>query len=149
MNQQKERHELEITKALECCGNPKIKCFECPFMREEPCTEVLLKSALDLINLKNAEIERLNEEAARFAYYFENAVAAKLKPARAEAIKEFSERVGLYWLQFVIDEIREFATKAGLDPVYSFNPTEKELNEKYKEFLECLEQIAKEMGWGE
>ena len=127
-------NEAKIMKALECCY--AAKCSECPY--EIQCIKLMVKDALDLINRKNAENERLQRLGA--------SAARRMVKARAEAIKEFAERVGLYWLQFVIDEIREFATKAGLDPVYSFNPTEKELNEKHKEILEWLDQIAKEMG---
>ena len=63
--------EQEIMKALECCilGD----CQGCYYgdTDQRHCKDDLMQNALDLINRKNAEIER----------------------ARAEAIKEFAERV--------------------------------------------------------
>ena len=63
--------ESEIKKALECCilGD----CQGCYYgdTDQRHCKDDLMQNALDLINRKNAEIER----------------------ARAEAIKEFAERV--------------------------------------------------------
>lgn len=52
--------ESEIMKALECCYN--AKCSECPY--EIRCIKTMAKDSLDLINRKNAEIERLRKENA-------------------------------------------------------------------------------------
>lgn len=62
-----EMTESEIMKALECCSKVVDEgCGECP-MYEKDCNEVSLeKLALDLINRKNAEIERLEESRAEW-----------------------------------------------------------------------------------
>ncbi len=50
--------ESEIMKALECCASWK-SCKKCPLFLWEDCTGSLKEFALDLINRKNAEIEKL------------------------------------------------------------------------------------------
>ena len=57
----------ETIKALECCTNSFYngfaKCEECPkFTEMSGCTIKLMCNALDLINRKNAKIERLQKE---------------------------------------------------------------------------------------
>lgn len=87
----------EIIKALECCTTfPERMCGKCT-LQEECLTELCVaeKNALDLINRQKAEIERLEElvyladsETANVRdLYFEE------KSERAEAIKEFAERL--------------------------------------------------------
>lgn len=49
--------EREIIKALECCKDNN--CNECPI---KGCTEDIFVEALDLIDRKKAEIERLEKE---------------------------------------------------------------------------------------
>ena len=51
----------EIVKALECCKNDGIICFECPYKKPNGCMEKLSADVLDLINRLQAEIERLKE----------------------------------------------------------------------------------------
>lgn len=99
-------NDSEIIKALECCTVHKY-CDNCPFLRKKEC-RYLLDFALDLINRQKAEIERLNgcvksEEEVRAIMKSQMKpmvneiineqfdVAVKL--ARAEAIKEFAERL--------------------------------------------------------
>lgn len=53
----------------------------------------LSKSIFDLLNRKNAKIEKVRTELDRLTIYFDEAVEAKLKTARAEAIKDFAEKV--------------------------------------------------------
>lgn len=78
--------DAEIVKALECCIN--ADCLNCPQWSDEwysgMCND-FLKSVLDLINRKNAEIESL-ENSVRLQ-------AEMLYEARVEAIKEFAERL--------------------------------------------------------
>lgn len=58
--------DAEIIKALECCS--KAQCEQdcvvlgCPYYLEEQCSNKIVVDALDLINRKDAEIERLKEE---------------------------------------------------------------------------------------
>lgn len=49
----------QIKKALECCGHHRECCY-CNYVEECGNKRVLTASVLDLINRKDAEIERLN-----------------------------------------------------------------------------------------
>lgn len=84
--------ETEIMKALECCGDEEALhwCTECPYYDKENdlCQEDLHRDTIDLLNRKNAEIERLNGDLIIERTRRENAVNA-YHEARAEAIKEF------------------------------------------------------------
>lgn len=131
-------NENEIMKALECCIKAETWCdcesLGCPASTEQGClfslrTEndgentiyiEIIKDALDLINRKNSEIEKVRTELDRLTIYFDEAVEAKLKTARAEAIKEFAERV----------KENEHAVYPGAFFVY----------------VDAIDQIAKEMG---
>ena len=101
----------EIIKALECCftrGFDESTCYECPFYTATAkCTEDLRDSALDLINRQAAENERLKAENKSIRYCYEQAKSYNDTLAesceknckhfnmttRAEALKEFAERV--------------------------------------------------------
>lgn len=78
----------EIVKALECCFI-HVNCTNCPAASPptEGCLSAVCKQAIDLYNRQKAEMERLKEA---YALYEET---TGLKWARAEAIKEFGERV--------------------------------------------------------
>lgn len=91
----------EIIEALECCANnPNDSvCYEskCPLFGQK-CIDVLGKNALDLITRKKAEIERLTEENKKVSAYIGNgwgyvSFLEFVKNQRAEAIKEFAERL--------------------------------------------------------
>ena len=80
----------EIVKTLECCAEDK--CRECPLLNDD-CGEVILcKNALDLINRQKAEIERLEKDRASLIEHLKKS-RKQTKTAKAEAIKEFAERV--------------------------------------------------------
>ena len=84
--------EAEIMKALECCSKVADEgCAECPLCRKDCFKLNLEKLALDLLNRKNAEIERLAKEVDRLSQvvlYHEGQIA----DAQAEAIKEVLQR---------------------------------------------------------
>ena len=110
----------EIKKALECCSEPAGKCCceVCPLHhREDSCTTALIKMAVELVNRKDAEIEKL-ENIERFAdkvikkqeaeiknltiscSNFENALKSlkriekkAINEIKSEAIKEFAEKL--------------------------------------------------------
>ena len=82
--------DKEVIKALECCSNAE-PCENCPYQKQ--CDETdLAEIALDLINRKQAEIERLKIEnqSLRSAA---NSCKLHYNEARAEAVKEFVENV--------------------------------------------------------
>lgn len=112
--------EAEIMKALECCAESHCK-KECAYFGESRCNDLLILDTLSLINRKNAEckncgirtsesIEKLQKQIAektaeievykeRFEMLDSNSqmaigyADALEERARAEAIKEYKERV--------------------------------------------------------
>ena len=88
----------EIMKALECCIEVDA-CHRCPYgaaCLDDKYKSIIAKDALDLINRKGAEIERLQTElvATRYsenAFKEENRRLVKLR--KVDAIKEFAERL--------------------------------------------------------
>lgn len=95
--------DKQIIKALECCvakeNCEEVSCEICSYEKVYDCKEEILQNALDLINRQKTEIERLKE---RISYLEEsidcsrkeyNSLLQKLQHARAEAIKEFAERL--------------------------------------------------------
>ena len=95
--------DKEIIKALGCC-HITCGCSECAYVDcPEDCVETMKLDALNLINRQKAEIERLREELASKGLKYSLLEREKaedisgfiddLKLARAEAIKEFAERL--------------------------------------------------------
>lgn len=97
----------EIIKALEHCID---SCNSlCPLHKNKDCRMILNINALDLINRQKAEIKSLKEKAKRWKENYEsqqvvvgdfreiiNKQAKELKTAKAEAVKEFADKVLLY-----------------------------------------------------
>lgn len=90
-------NDNDIAKALKCCANKK-QCSDCPFCAtsREPCYITLAREAASLLARREAEIERLNgcvktEEEVRVIA--KETILAGVKIIRAEAIKEFVERL--------------------------------------------------------
>lgn len=96
---EKKMTESEIMKALKCLTkqnstpDDREKCF---FMWKEEscfnCHHTVAKNAIDLINRKNAEIERVTKERDNITKTYTEVFDA-WQITRAEAIKEFAERV--------------------------------------------------------
>ena len=85
----------EIIKALECCSEPAGKCCceVCPLHhREDSCTTALIKKAVELVNRQQAEVERLGKELIK-QQLKNNMLYETAKEAKAEAVKEFAERL--------------------------------------------------------
>ena len=83
----------EIINTLWHHADTTARCENCLYTNhQEGCSSRLAKDALDLINRKNAEIERLTIEldAMRSAA---NSLKMHYENARADAIKEFAERL--------------------------------------------------------
>ena len=101
--------DKDIIKALECCGS-EFECHNgCPYYHngQFSCRDLsIYRDALALINRQQAEIERLeeNEKTVIREFRVVNAdkerilliaaeLSRKLKTAKAEAVKEFAERL--------------------------------------------------------
>lgn len=108
----------DIIKALECCVTSN-GCPDCPMLGERNCMRKKDAHSLCLVNRQKEEIERLETElqAMRGAA---NSLKMHLQTARAEAIKEFAERLkqtraDLYGIEMVavgnIDAIAEQMTE--------------------------------------
>ena len=108
----------DIVKALACCYNGNQCAKSCPYNDGDDdcveCTSALARDTLDLINRYRNLINRQKAEIERLKDYNENLLEAnvglscglldEIKRARAEAIKEFAERVKLdFYYEF--DEI--------------------------------------------
>lgn len=91
----------QIIKALEYCSTDvrENTCPKCAFYKKHRCSTLMLNAVSDLINRRNAEIERLtakllvkdnindyNTAQLRIA-------REELRTAKSEAIKEFAERL--------------------------------------------------------
>lgn len=97
--------DKDIIKALECCRDKIFKgCDNCPMDEDNDCIEIVCANAVGLINLQQAEIERLKQEQVfAKAHYGELewqhiTLCEALKTAKAEAIKEFVMKLKIYIL---------------------------------------------------
>ena len=91
----------QIIEALKCCSTDAREnpCPKCAFYNKHRCSTLMLNAVSDLINRRNAEIERLtakllvkdnindyNTAQLRIA-------REELRTAKSKAIKEFAERL--------------------------------------------------------
>lgn len=90
----------EIRKALACCSSND--CEHCDYeIREDTktlkCNDNLMRDALDLINRINAKIERKDKILDSYAFQYGTVTDrdAIIKATKAQAVKEFAERVKL------------------------------------------------------
>ena len=112
----------DIIKALECCRVEKgsYSCKKCPlFCRIPACQSHLAEAALDLINRQKAEIERLLKDCADIDNFARDICKERMlkgktvadfedlqeyiKKKRAEAIKEFAERLKAIYGEWLYD----------------------------------------------
>ena len=138
-----------VLKALKCCANFKSDCEVCPYMGEEKCASISINDAINLIisqkeenerlekeierldielkamrgvaNSYKAEVERLKETfRKRVGREIEETYNYLLKEIKAEAIKEFADRlieigvqegayeyVSVYDIENIVKELRE------------------------------------------
>ncbi len=94
----------EIIKALECCYLYDVMfCDKCP--NKDTCGEIdVAESAIDLINRQKAEIERLTD-TLKATIAGQETLQRYIATAKAEAIKEFAERLkfnvtGIPWCEY-------------------------------------------------
>ena len=66
--------DAEVKKALECCKYSIYEkhCVDCLLTDEPRCIEHMTKSALDLINRQQAEIERLTNIIKNVQVYIDD-----------------------------------------------------------------------------
>lgn len=100
----------DIIKALEWHLNRETHCNKCPYKEfknrnDENCVGRMLAGALDLINQKDAEIERLNGrvEATEIS---KQKLLSCFETAKSEAIKEFAKKVETELDERVSENIR-------------------------------------------
>lgn len=106
--------DTEIIKALECCVRQKNSCNGCPAHTMNCTPRVAMAFALDLINRQKVEIERLKSKKELYFDRWQESLDFA-KEDRAEAIKEFAERLKvekypwkqdhLYSTKLIIDDI--------------------------------------------
>lgn len=136
--------EVEIMKALECCS--KDDCDNCPNDFGN-CYTNLAQYALDLINRKNAEIERLEREIENLESIQEISPEAKhFVDTKADKVISLLNEVIKSQEQIKSEAIKEFAEKAEkriCEKVNAPTPTESWIVEKC---IEVIDRIAKEMG---
>lgn len=108
-------NDNDIIKALECCCIDR-DCSGCCYEGEKTakCVDDIMHDALDLINRQKAEIDRLKSKVNRLKQYDEardiRLHARLTDTARAEAIKEFTERIGKLLGRYA--HIHKYADKA-------------------------------------
>ena len=101
----------EIIKALELCNKPADPeiCENCPFCSDFKCLYILKANALKLINRQKAEIEKLENARQKQAQFLSEErgqkyeLIDKLTQVKAEAYKEFAERLKEKKLQSTLD----------------------------------------------
>jgi hypothetical protein len=101
----------EIIKALELCNKPADPeiCENCPFCSDFKCLYILKANALKLINRQKAEIEKLENARQKQAQFLSEErgqkyeLIDKLSQVKAEAYKEFAERLKEKKLQSTLD----------------------------------------------
>ena len=83
----------DIKKALECYLD--AECYKCPLLKDSECRTNLVSAIIDLIDRKQAEIERLNKEVETEIDKLnaeKNDVMYYKDQIKSEAIKEFEEK---------------------------------------------------------
>lgn len=105
----------DIIKALECCIEGD--CDNCPWDEQTACNEYMKQDALDLINRQKANVEGLTN-AVKY-------LNEQLSSAKAEAVKEFAERLK----EKALTTIRsgQYITQLGVVDCYDIDNLVKEM----------------------
>lgn len=130
-------NDLEIKKALECCANLNLDCYNCSYNNNKGCVNKLLQDTLDLINRqeedKSALVEHLKK--SRRQLKTANAENETLK-AEVERLKKALEN------QQKISMDRYFEVKELKSAINGFRGYEDKIKaEAYKEFAKEFEDI--------
>ncbi|MGN0598670.1 MAG: hypothetical protein ACI4JK_02145 [Oscillospiraceae bacterium] len=97
----------EIIKALEHCSNQKYisDCEKCQYFAFD-CRDTLIEQALDLINRQKAEIEKSRAEAVReFAERLKNTMSNMEANSQNNAYKTAMEDMLSYYVPKIIDKL--------------------------------------------
>ena len=126
----------EIIKALKCYS--KEDCDNCPASKFGSCINIAMEEAIALINRQKAEIERLIGDVFTYKLRWAKATA-KLDTAKAEAIKEFAER---------LNEIEQFRSRVESDN-YELSVTMREIDNLVKEMVgaETVDEATAAKAW--
>lgn len=139
----------DIIKGLLCCMSSKCTPEECPYYDFKDCSKKNTDDAIDLINRLKAENETLKEERDKWYAEYHNVkydlkqskmnensahklaedYIAKFRTARAEAIKEFAER---------LKKISDYCYLGNIDSL-AYRILEKDLNALVKDMTEEAE----------
>ena len=144
----------EIIKALECCLSQNGECDNCP-QHSRTCVDDLLHQSLDLINRQKAEIERWRTECGNqstlWSKHYESIFETAKETIKAEAIKEFAERVreeltpelkNSYDMRRKrVEDLDDAGIFSGLDVVIKYNEGKIHALEKINK---CINIIVKE-----
>ena len=84
--------EEKIINALKLHASEKSKCLDCPYYHEQACSYDMAIDALDLINRQKAENEKLQSDNSSMQSTLAK-MSMGVEEAKAEAIKEFAERL--------------------------------------------------------
>ena len=129
----------QIIKGLECCADDSvIRCEECPYgVNIFACNQMQMrKDALDLINRQQAEIEKLDKESTNIVKMLDEkcdeCIEFNNRRAKAEAIKEFAERLHCHCESIINEPWNEKAYPNSWACAY-------------KEFEDVIENLVKEM----
>ncbi len=85
----------EIINALRCCVTGRCSTGECAYLGRDDVADCLEQSGIDALNLilrQKAEIERLEKQNRSVIEHLKKA-RRQIKTAKAEAIKEFADRL--------------------------------------------------------
>jgi stalled ribosome alternative rescue factor ArfA len=130
-------NDNDIIKALECCrvGKGSYSCKKCPlFCRIPACQSHLAEAALDLINRKKAEIDKLEAAAQMDAEHIDR------QNQEIEGLRELAECFGeitTYKRKMKHEAIKEFAKKLkGMSKYGTINVSSWQVDNLVKELTE-------------
>lgn len=130
----------EIVRALECCISTTTgeACVGCPFNKQKVCDKdqwALERYALDLINRQKAELaenERLNKKVDKLSEVLSDTIKIRYKKAKAEAYKEFADRLKTYCKEIIKQKWNQKAAPVSWSHAYA-------------DFIDDVENLLKEM----
>ena len=117
----------DIIKALECCMQPISNCDKCPLYKvSDECFDIAKNSAVDIINGKQAEIDRLE-------HLLDDKCDRCIAGERKKAVKEFADRLKATPLKYGIEHT-EYYDKP---PIYKLVPfiDEEDIDNLVKEMV--------------